>query len=415
MKQERIAVADMLPDKHNPRKKFEGIRELADSFAITPGRPGEPFNPPIVVQDGAKYRIVEGHRRHKAMKRLKTETCLAIVADDFDEANTLAVMLATDEKQKLTAVEKSKGVQTMLLTGVDPVTVEKAAYLPKGSAKKIKTAMDAAGDAAEQMSMERLYAIAEFKGDEEAVKELSECSENDINATVACIKNKRMRERAVAEFAALLQEKGVEIVDSRPDGYQYDKRITSSEDLTEYLAEANVANVKAKIDNYMYSPVDVAIYASESERQVDPEEQKRNEERDRHIAAYKAGAKRRMSWVAQTLARPNGGLPRIAEEVENDHERFDWQWDQVFEYIGDEANIPAGASEIIEYVWDFERVNWGLFSYYAETSYEYDREACVVFIHLIDLLTSDGYEPDESETVMYETAKKESEAEDIEA
>lgn len=102
MRQERISVADMLPDKKNPRKQYEGIKELADSFSITPGRPGEPFNPPIVVQDGSKYRIVEGHRRHKAMKRLKTETCLVFVVDDLDEANTMAVMLATDEKQKLT-------------------------------------------------------------------------------------------------------------------------------------------------------------------------------------------------------------------------------------------------------------------------------------------------------------------------
>lgn len=413
MKQERIAVADMLPDKHNPRKKFEGIRELADSFAITPGRPGEPFNPPIVVQDGAKYRIVEGHRRHKAMKRLKTETCLAIVADDFDEANTLAVMLATDEKQKLTAVEKSKGVQTMLLTGVDPVTVEKAAYLPKGSAKKIKTAMDAAGDAAEQMSMERLYAIAEFKGDEEAVKELSECSENDINATVASIKNKRMRDLAAAEFAALLQEKGVEIVDSSPAGYEYDKRITDADELAEYLAGAAVASVKAKISNNMYSPVDVAIYTPESERQVDPEEQKRKEERDRHIATYSAGAERRMSWVAQKVARPTDDLPRIGAEVEADEHRFDWQWTEISDYIGDEADVPAGPSEIIKHVWDMENVNNGLYRYYGY--YVYNCEACAKYVHLIDLLMSDGYEPDESETVMYETAKKELEAEDLEA
>lgn len=412
MRQERISVADMLPDKKNPRKQYEGIKELADSFSITPGRPGEPFNPPIVVQDGSKYRIVEGHRRHKAMKRIKTETCLAIVADDFDEASTLAVMLATDEKQKLTDVEKSKGVQTMLLTGVDPTVVENAAYLPKGSAKKIKTAMDAAGEGAEQMSMERLYAIAEFDGDEEAVKELSECSENDIAAIVSSIKNKRERERAAALFVSLLEEKGIEIVESRPDGFDYGSRIGDTERLAEYLAETDVTGAKARIDNFTYTPVAAYVYLPAKEEEIDPEKQRRKEERDRHIASYQQGAKRRMAWIAQKVARPSDELPRISEEVEADEDRFDWQWNGVFGYIGDEADVPAGPSEIIKHVWDMENVNNGLYRYYGRSEYEYD--ACRKYVHLIDLLTSEGYEPDESEAAMYEEAQERMAAEEAE-
>lgn len=412
MKQERIAVADMLPDKKNPRKKFEGIKELADSFAITPGRPGEPFTPPIVVQDGTKYRIVEGHRRHKAMKRLKTETCLAMIAEDFDEANAMAMMLATDEKQMLTDVEKSQGVQTMLLTGVDPTVVEKAAYLPKGSAKKIKTAMDAAGDGAEQMSMERLYAIAEFEGDEEAVKELSECLEGDIVATVSSIKNKRMRERAVSEFNALLEERGIEIVESWPDGFKYGLRVNDTDALKKYLAETDATDAKAKIENSIYSPVSACIYLPAKEKEVDPEEQKRKEERDRHIAVYKEGKKRRMAWIAQKIARPSGDLPRIGEEVEADEDRFNWQWNGLFELIGDEVDVPAGPSEIIKYMFDLESPNYGLYFYYSNEEYEPD--ACDNFIHVIDLLESEGYEPDESEAAMYAEAKAVIEAEEDE-
>lgn len=413
MRQERIAVADMLPDKKNPRKQYEGIKELADSFAITPGRPGEPFNPPIVVQDGSKYRIVEGHRRHKAMKRLKTETCLAIIAEDFDEANTMAVMLATDEKQKLTDVEKSQGVQTMLLTGVDPTVVEKAAYLPKGSAKKIKKAMDVAGDGSEQMSMERLYAIAEFEGDEEAVEKLSECLEKDLAATVASIKNKRMRERAVSEFASMLEEKGVEIVESWPDGYDYGSSIRDTEALEEYLAETDVTAAKAKIESFQYSPVAVYVYLPAKEKEVDPEVQRRKVERARHVATYQEGAKRRMAWIAQKVARPTDELPRISEEVEADEDRFDWQWNGVFGYIGDEADVPAGPSEIIKYVWDMENVNNGLYLYYSND--EYEPSACGSFVHVIDLLKSEGYEPDESETAMYDEAKAVLDANDLEA
>lgn len=402
MKQERIAVADMLPDKKNPRKKFEGIKELADSFAITPGRPGEPFNPPIVVQDGTKYRIVEGHRRHKAMKKLKTETCLAIIADDFDEASTLAVMLATDEKQMLTDVERSKGVQGMLLTGVDPSVVEKAAYLPKGSAKKIKAGMDVAGDGAEQMSMERLYAIADFKGDDEAVKELSECSENQWQAVASEIRKRREREAKAATLTAVLERCGVEVVETRPIGYGFGHRLAEPAELEEYLAEIDASAAMARIEDYGYSPVVAYVYLPAKEEEVDPEAQKRREERERHIASYQEGAKRRMAWVARSVARPTEELPRIAEEVESDEERFDWQWNSLFRCIGDETDLPAGPSEILWYVWGFENFDNGLYRYWGSS--EYEETACTEFVHLVDLLKSEGYEPDEAEAAMYDEA-----------
>ena len=54
----------------------------------------------------------------------------------MDEANTLMAMLATDNKQPLSELEKSRGVQQMLLLGVDPVQVDKTT---KGAnAKRIK-------------------------------------------------------------------------------------------------------------------------------------------------------------------------------------------------------------------------------------------------------------------------------------
>lgn len=403
MRQERIALADILPDKNNPRKKFEGIKELADTFSLTPGRPGEPFNPPIVIQDGSKYRIVDGHRRHKAMKRLKTETCLVFVAEDFEEASSMLMMLATDEKQRLTDVEKSKGLQGMLATGVDPVEVEKVGYLPKGSAKKIKKAMELA-EGTEQMSLERMFAIAEFDGDDEAVRKLSECAEKELGEAVANIRKKREREEAKAAFAAVVEKHGAESVDTYPSGYEFAQRFKDPAELAEYLAECEEAGeAKVKISDYLYSPVDVIVYLPAKEKEIDPEEEKLKEERDRHIAVYRQGAERRMAWIVQKLARPTDELPRISEEVEADEERFDWQWHGVFECIGDEADVPAGPSEIIWHMWSLESYNYGLYFYCSND--EYEPSACDNFAHIIELLKSEGYEPDESEAAMYEEAK----------
>ena len=42
--------------------------------------PGEPVNPIVVVEDGGIYRIVDGERRYKAMRRNKLARCHAVVS-----------------------------------------------------------------------------------------------------------------------------------------------------------------------------------------------------------------------------------------------------------------------------------------------------------------------------------------------
>ena len=223
MKTEKVRLADVLPNPNNPRKDFAGIEELAASFGANVKAPGEPFIPPILVKDGSRYIIVDGERRIRAMRKLGVEEFTANVAEDMEEADTLAAMVATDSKQELTELEKSRGVQQMLLLGVDPVRVEKAAGI-KGAAK-VRKAMGKVGGKSDTMSIEHLLAIEELGDDAAAVKTLTECPENQWRNEYGRIcKMRESRERYKALVDAISTAGGT-IVDRVDSGYTYKRAV----------------------------------------------------------------------------------------------------------------------------------------------------------------------------------------------
>lgn len=182
---ENIALKDIRPDENNPRQSFDGLEELAESFNYTPDRPGEPFTPLIVVKDGNIYRIVDGERRYRAMlKAGKVDKCLCNVADTFEEAHSVAMMFATDNKEELNSAERAMGVQTMLCLGVDFDTVDSLGKLKKGSSKQIKKMLNSRRDHAVkpvQIGLNPLLEIANIENPNR-MGELIELWEKDPEA-----------------------------------------------------------------------------------------------------------------------------------------------------------------------------------------------------------------------------------------
>ena len=115
-----VRLGDIRPSGQNPREDFGDIGALARSIKATGG---EPLNPPVVVADGNVYRIVDGERRYRALSSLYGEDreVSALVTESMDEANELVAMLATDDKRQLTEAERARGVQQMLVLGVDEI------------------------------------------------------------------------------------------------------------------------------------------------------------------------------------------------------------------------------------------------------------------------------------------------------
>lgn len=177
MKLEKINLVDVFPNPKNPRQKFDGIEELAESF-----EGGEPFTPIAVVKDGGIYTLIDGERRYRAMKLLKTKKCNALIAENQDEADTLIAMVSTNNKQQLTPVEISRGIQQALLF-TDVERVEKASG--KKNLKRVKRAAQLVDDAAADMSLDRLLAIEANADNEELVEELTYCSEGEWRSVLA--------------------------------------------------------------------------------------------------------------------------------------------------------------------------------------------------------------------------------------
>lgn len=244
-KARRLSFDEIIFDPNNPRVDFEGLEELAATFAYTHDRPGEPFIPPIVVPDGNKYRCIDGERRLRAMMGAEVvESCLCYVADSLDEANAVAMMMATDEKKPLTDQERSQGVQQMLILGVDFEEVEHLGKLKKGYGKKIKRALDTRKDVGKkpiQTSMKTLMEIAEIDNPHrmgELVKMIDEDPDLDTSFTSEFkrklnsyasekrgIERKRELEQALAKLKVPMQSSPEE-----PDGYMYIEEIVSWED-----------------------------------------------------------------------------------------------------------------------------------------------------------------------------------------
>lgn len=220
MNLEVVSIDDVYPNENNPRKKFEGIKELAASFDLNKERPGEPFIPPILVRDGGIYHIVDGERRYRAMQSRKLAKFTANVCEDFDEANALVAAMATDDKQPLSDIEKSRGVQQMLLLGVDPASVDKATK-GKNRAKRIDHAMILVDDAAEDMSLDRLLAIDEFADDKHAVKALTNCTEKEWQKIADHLRTKKKRQLEYSVLRKEIKKRGWEIVGHQPEGYKY--------------------------------------------------------------------------------------------------------------------------------------------------------------------------------------------------
>jgi hypothetical protein len=213
----QVRLGDIRPSGQNPREDFGDIGALARSIEATGG---EPLNPPVVVADGNVFRIVDGERRYRALSSIYGEDreVSALVAESMDKANELVAMLATDDKRQLTEAERARGVQQMLVLGIDEQRIERAS---RATAGQIRAARRLRGriDAGAQVTLEQLEAASAFE------------DEKDIEAVLAAgdgwagkadgIRRRIEREEAKAEDYDAFGDAGIPVVKEEPEGFTY--------------------------------------------------------------------------------------------------------------------------------------------------------------------------------------------------
>lgn len=212
-----VRLGDIRPSEQNPREDFGDIGALARSIEATGG---EPLNPPVVVADGNVYRIVDGERRYRALSSLYGEDreVSALVADTMDEANELVAMLATDDKRQLTEAERARGVQQMLVLGVDEQRIERAS---RATAGQIRAARKLRGriDAGVQVTLEQLEAASAFD-DEKDVEAVLAAGEGWAGKADS-IRRRNERKEAKAEDYDAFGDAGIPVVKEKPEGFVY--------------------------------------------------------------------------------------------------------------------------------------------------------------------------------------------------
>lgn len=211
-----VRLGDIRPSGQNQREDFGDIGALARSIEATGG---EPLNPPVVVADGNVFRIVDGERRYRALSSIYGEDreVSALVADTMDEANELVAMLATDDKRQLTEAERARGVQQMLVLGVDEQRIERASRATAGqirAARKLRGSIEG-----RQVTLDQLEAASAFD------------DEKDIEAVLAAgegwadkaskIRRRIERKEAKAEDYDAFGDAGIPVVKEQPEGFVY--------------------------------------------------------------------------------------------------------------------------------------------------------------------------------------------------
>lgn len=212
-----VRLGDIRPSAQNPREDFGDIGALARSIEATGG---EPLNPPVVVADGNVFRIVDGERRYRALSSIYGEDreVSALVAESMDEANELVAMLATDDKRQLTEAERARGVQQMLVLGVDEQRIERAS---RATAGQIRAARKLRGriDAGVQVTLEQLEAASAFD-DEKDVEAVLAAGEGWAGKADS-IRRRVEREEAKAEDYDAFGDAGIPVVKEQPEGFTY--------------------------------------------------------------------------------------------------------------------------------------------------------------------------------------------------
>ena len=323
---ELVDIADVYPYEEdgvrmNPRNVFgkecrEYIAQLAEQFRYNRLNPGQPRVRPILYRDGGIYMIVDGECRYEAMKLAGTRKFYADVFDDLADAETARreaakAMVETDCKRPLTPEEMCQGVQTMLELGIPDEEVAAVARTDAGRVGRVRRASRAVGDAAYDMTIDRLLAIAEFDGDEEATARLRDCDAREWRRVYEALSADRRMRGTEAAVRAALEERGLSEWDGEAErvtenSFYFDSG-ADADALVDRVAGAlegsgcTLYSIDGRWVELIRPKTDEDRRASEAVREKKDAERR---EYQRHREMWRVEREAQEAWVAERMAEP---------------------------------------------------------------------------------------------------------------
>lgn len=378
----RIASRD-----YSTKANRKYVEELARSMKSNGGVPDELVT---LVRDGGIYRIKAGNSRVEAMRMLGTKSFPAVIDEDDTVQSVLETVIRTNTKKKYEAVEESRFVQQLAMFGSDEY-VSDVSGIEAEKVKRIRIAAEAVGDAIQDMSIPRAIAIGEFEeiGCDEAVYALQRCTEKDYPAIAERYRAMAARAEAERELVAAMEGRGIGIVESA-DGMRLLKTVRKPSEIPSELPDGTVAAKHGAPGFYMLMHPAAGDVVDECERgRADYEAM---------MLRQREGAARRAKWIASKFATAEGlgELKCLCACVREDPARFG-ERETLFMRLAGIDDMPVGPSDIARELVALEGC-------ILRPDGEPDKRACGTYVGLLDTMERDGYEPDEAEQEIYQTA-----------
>lgn len=381
---------------YSTKANREYVHELARSMRAK----GVPDEPVTLARDGGIFRIVAGNSRVMAMRELGTRTFPAVILDDAEAKAAVETAVRTNVKKKYEAAEESNLFQQLLIFGDDQY-VSEVAGIDAGQVAKIRRARRVVDDAAEDMSLDRLVAIAEFEGDEQAVAALAGCKESEWERVARDQRWRIEREENDRRIREALEGAGIVVLAERPQGAIFVTYVSTPEGMPE-TGGPLAPSCAVRSGNGGYSLLRMPNADDEESERVEAERREEaavQKEHDRLVAAR--CAERRTEWLAARLA--NGGaatlpnLQRGAIEEISDERGVEW-------LEGHGIAPTAGPVEIAAWVTRLDAYEYGAWWYgWGGSGTRTANDARTSDWHEIyKALAADGYEMDDEERDMFE-------------
>lgn len=120
-----IAVSQLDPNPDQPRRTFDAqaMEALAESI-----RQAGVLQPLLVVENGARYRIVAGERRYRAARMAGLQSVPCVVRDMTEQERMEAALIENLQREDLNPIEEAAGIRALM---------EECGYTQELAAKRV--------------------------------------------------------------------------------------------------------------------------------------------------------------------------------------------------------------------------------------------------------------------------------------
>ena len=120
-----IAISQLDPNPDQPRRSFDAqaLEALAESI-----RQAGVLQPLLVVENGARYRIVAGERRYRAARIAGLQSVPCIVREMSEQERMEAALIENLQREDLNPIEEAAGIRALM---------EECGYTQELAAKRV--------------------------------------------------------------------------------------------------------------------------------------------------------------------------------------------------------------------------------------------------------------------------------------